>query len=307
MMDRIIRADSTVYIHGENGTGKELVAAEIHQHSLRAGRPFIVQNCSALNDNLLESELFGHRMGAFTGAVSDKPGLFESADTGTFFLDEIGDMSPSLQVKLLRVLQEGTFTPVGGSTVRKVDVRVLCATNRDLQSMVAAGTFREDLFYRINVITLQVPPLRDRRDDIPLLAEYFLQRTQLALGSPQTHKRFTRPTIDVLKQYDWPGNVRELENEIERIVVMSGALVTEIGQDMLSPHIRMSPLLAPQRRKPNIQLPEAIEQLERTMILNELISQGWNKTRAARALGISRRNLIRKCALYGFDKDESDR
>ncbi|MEC8024525.1 MAG: sigma-54 dependent transcriptional regulator [Myxococcota bacterium] len=307
MLDRISTTDSTVYIRGENGTGKELVAAEIHQHSRRATRPFIVQNCSALNDNLLESELFGHRIGAFTGAIRNKPGLFERADTGTFFLDEIGDMSPALQVKLLRVLQEGTFTPVGDNHVRKVDVRVLCATNRDLKAMVDEGSFREDLYYRINVITVTVPPLRERSEDIPLLIDYFLQRAQVQMGNPHTPKRLSNASIDLLRHYEWPGNVRELENEIERIVVMAGPLVTKIAPQLLSPHIRMRPLLSPPKARKALSLPQAIEKLERSMILDELTAQGWNKTRAAKALGISRRNLIRKCALYDFDQDASDR
>ena len=173
--------------------------------------------------------------------------------------------------------------------------------------MVKAGTFREDLFYRINVITLAVPPLRERKDDIVPLANYFLKQTQHALGNLHSHKRFTQSALDLLKKYHWPGNVRELENEVERVVVMSGALVTEIGQDMLSPHIRMHPLLAPQQHSPGLLLPQALERLERTMILDELVAQGWNKTRAAKALGISRRNLIRKCMTYGFDKDDVER
>src|SRR6478752_1451842 len=183
LLDRVVRSESTVLIQGENGTGKELVARAIHNGSDRHDHRFVVTNCSAFNDNLLDSELFGHKRGAFTGAVADKAGLFETADTGTFFLDEIGDMSPALQVKVLRVLQEGTFNRVGDTETRKVDVRIICATNRDLAAMVKDGRFREDLYYRINVINLTLPSLRDRKDDVALLIEYFLGR----------HRRHRRP------------------------------------------------------------------------------------------------------------------
>src|SRR5207245_722941 len=176
LLDKVIDSDSTVLVHGENGTGKELVARAIHYNSARSNQRFVVQNCSAFNDNLLDSELFGHKRGSFTGAIADKQGLFEVAHEGTFFLDEIGDMSPALQVKVLRVLQEGTFIPVGGTDVRRVDVRVVAATNRDLKRMVERGEFREDLYYRVHVINLTIPPLRERREDIPALVEHFLKK-----------------------------------------------------------------------------------------------------------------------------------
>src|SRR4029078_10752190 len=181
---KIVRSESTVLVHGESGTGKELIARAIHFHGPRAKKPFVVQNCSAFNDNLLESALFGYVKGAFTGAVKDKKGLFEVADGGTFFLDEIGDMSPALQVKLLRVLQEGTFTPVGTTEVKQVDVRVIAATHKDLQKMVERGEFREDLYYRINVIKMVVPRLRERLDDMPLLCDHFLRKPHRNKGRP---------------------------------------------------------------------------------------------------------------------------
>ena len=302
-LDRVAHTDATIYIQGENGTGKELVAREIHAHSRRADQPFLVQNCSAMNDNLLESELFGHRRGAFTGAVQDKMGLFEVADNGTFFLDEVGDMSPALQVKLLRVLQEGTFTPVGDVSTRKVDVRAICATNRDLEAMVAEGTFREDLYYRINVIEIRIPPLRERADDIPILAQHFLERAAIRVGESAGQKRLTRDAMRRLVEYAWPGNVRQLENEIERLVILAGPLVSMITEDFLSPRIRHRLLDDPlEALEKGLSLPDALERLERGMIYEELRRNRWNKTHAADALGISRRNLIRKVARYGFDR-----
>jgi transcriptional regulator with GAF, ATPase, and Fis domain len=302
ILDRITASDSTVYIHGENGTGKELVAKEIHEHSRRADAPFIIQNCSALNDNLLESEMFGHKRGAFTGAIADKPGLFDLADGGTFFLDEVGEMSPALQVKLLRVLQDGTFLPVGGNVERKVDVRVLCATNRDLHQMVQERRFREDLYYRINVINVFVPPLRERRDDIPVLTEYFLARSAETRPGPGGLKSLSSGTLQRLTEFDWPGNVRELENEIERMVVLAGSLVSTINEEMLSPRLRHRPVTLPGKGADGLSLPETLEKLEREIIYEELRKNRWNKTRTAKALGISRRNLIRKVDRYGFDR-----
>jgi len=299
LMERYARSDATVYIHGENGTGKELVAAELHRNSGRADRAFVVQNCSALNDNLLESELFGHRRGAFTGAVADKPGLFEMADSGTFFLDEVGDMSPSLQVKLLRVVQEGTFTPVGDNVTRRVDVRLICATHHDLERRVSEGLFRQDLYYRLNVLSLKVPALRDRREDIPLLAEALLDRAERESGQPDGKKRFTDDALAALMAHDWPGNVRELENEIERIVVMTGPFVTRLGPEVLSPHILRRPFrLSDISALPDGLLPDAVERLERAMISRALAAHHGNKSKVANVLGVSRRNLIRKCQEY---------
>ena len=300
LLDRVARSDSTILIQGENGTGKELVARAIHDNSARRDRRFVVTNCSAFNDNLLDSELFGHRRGAFTGAVADKPGLFEVADTGTFFLDEIGDMSPALQVKVLRVLQEGTFNRVGDTETQKVDVRIIAATNRDLKTMVERGQFREDLYYRINVINLVLPSLRQRREDIPLLIGFFLDRQRRnGAGS----KALSDECLARMLTYPWPGNVRELENEIERLVVLSGEDPI-INEDMLSTRIRQHAAVAidePRDVEP-ASLPEAVEALERRMILEALRRNRWNKTRASADLKVSRRNLIRLVQKYGLEQ-----
>ncbi|MBX3250782.1 MAG: sigma 54-interacting transcriptional regulator [Myxococcales bacterium] len=310
ILDRIRGSNATALILGENGTGKELVARAIHRMSKRADKRFVATNCSAFNDNLLESELFGHKRGSFTGAVGDKPGLFTVADGGTFFLDEVGDMSPALQVKLLRVLQEGVFMPVGATEQKKVDVRIIAATNRDLQTMVREGTFREDLYYRLNVVQIRVPSLRERKDDIPLLGEFFLRRLAERDGR---HKTLSRGALDRLLTHHWPGNVRELENEIERLWVLSGDEHL-IGEEHLSPTVGRSP--APERRaaeamtpsaepmalEPGLSLPDAVETLERRMIAEGLRAAKGNKTRAAETLGISRRNLIRKVQAYGLDE-----
>ena len=308
MLERIRSSNATVLVTGENGTGKELVARSIHQHSRRSKQRFVATNCSAFNDNLLESELFGHRRGAFTGAVSDKPGLFQVADGGTFFLDEVGDMSPALQVKLLRVLQEGVFLPVGATEQKRVDVRIIAATNRDLQAMVRDGSFREDLYYRLHVVALRVPPLRERREDIPLLVEHFLGR----LGERDGHtKALSRDAMDRLMAHRWPGNVRELENEIERLWVLSGD-DRLIGEEHLTPTIGRATGSPSRPSGPEssgdesvtisgTRLPEAVEQLERQMIAEGLRKSKGNKTRAAQALGISRRNLIRKVQSYGLE------
>jgi two-component system, NtrC family, response regulator HupR/HoxA len=298
LLDRVVPSDATVLIQGENGTGKELVARAIHELSPRQKRRFLVTNCSAFNDNLLDSELFGHVKGAFTGAVGDKQGLFEAADQGTFFLDEIGDMSPALQVKVLRVLQEGTFTPVGDIEMRKVDVRIIAATNRDLVAMVAAGTFREDLYYRINVINLYIPPLRERSGDLELLAEHFLDKHRRGQAPA---KKLARACLERLLAYTWPGNVRELENEIERLVVFAGddGLIEE---QLLSRRIREpEPARTAAASDTGHSLPRAVDELERRMIVESLLRNDWNKTRAAAELEISRRNLIRLVQKYGLE------
>ena len=303
LLDKVVTSDSTVMIQGENGTGKELIARAVHFNSSRKGRRFVVQNCSAFNDNLLDSELFGHKKGSFTGAISDKQGLFEVADGSTFFLDEIGDMSPSLQVKLLRVLQEGTFIPVGDTRPKTVDVRIIAATNRDLKQMVTNGQFREDLYYRINVINVRIPSLRERRDDIVPLVDHFLECQGRASKGPA--RELSKSCINRLLEYNWPGNVRELENEIERLVVLAGEEGV-IEQDLLSSRI------ARPIRPDNIQgtagttcLPEAIMELERRMIHEVLSRHDWNKTRAAQELSISRRNLIRKVSKYNLEPNRS--
>jgi transcriptional regulator with PAS, ATPase and Fis domain len=295
LLDRVAPSESTVLIQGENGTGKELVARAIHDRSTRREHRFIVTNCSAFNDNLLDSELFGHKRGAFTGAVADKVGLFETADLGTFFLDEIGDMTPALQVKVLRVLQEGTFNRVGDTETRKVDVRILAATNRDLSAMVAAGQFREDLFYRINVINVALPALRERHDDVNVLIDHFLARHRRNGRS----KRLAPDCQAQMLEYPWPGNVRELENEIERLVVLSGDAAT-IDVSLLSPRIRQYTPVATEPVDES-SLPAAVEALERKMIGAALRRHDGNKTRAAEELKVSRRNLIRLAQKYHLE------
>ncbi len=296
LIDRIAPSDATVLVQGENGTGKELVARAIHVGSERRDRAFQVTNCSAFNDNLLDSELFGHKRGAFTGAVVDRPGLFEIADAGTFFLDEIGDMSPLLQVKMLRVLQEGTFNRVGDTETRKVDVRIIAATNRDLRAMVADRRFREDLFYRIHVLSVTLPALRERQSDVPLLIEYFLGRHQQLRP-----KRLTAECAVRMDVYPWPGNVRELENELERLIVLAGDSPT-IGAELLSPRIRQWVPASDEIRVTDPgSLPAAIEALERKMIGAAMRRHSGNKTRAAGELKVSRRNLIRLVQKYELE------
>jgi two-component system response regulator HupR/HoxA len=300
LLDKIKFADSTVMIQGENGTGKELIAKSIHYNSARKDKAFVIQNCSAFNDNLLESELFGHVKGSFTGALKDKKGLFEMADKGTFFLDEIGDTSPQMQVKLLRVLQEGTFTPVGATEMRKVDVRIVAATNKNLREMVENGTFREDLFYRLNVINIRVPPLRERKEDIPVLVDYFL--TKSAESSNKPKKQLMGRAIEKLYDYAWPGNVRELQNEIERACVLAGD-ESKIGHEVLSPKIlEITEKAKVQGARLHGKLKDALEDLEREMIKEGLRRTGWNKSKLAKELGISRAGLIMKVEKYELDK-----
>lgn len=300
LLDKIKNSESTVMVQGENGTGKELIAKAIHYNSPRKEKIFVTQNCSAFNDNLLDSELFGHVKGSFTGAIKDKKGLFEVADGGTFFLDEIGDTSPSMQVKLLRVIQEGTFIPVGATEPRKVDVRILAATNRDLKEMVEKGAFREDLYYRINVINITVPPLRERKEDIPLLCEHFLARC--AQEKSIKAKVLTKRALEKIFDYPWPGNIRELENEMERVTVLAGS-ETKITVDMLSGRIReFGERSKVQGVRIQGKLRDALEELEREMIREGLKRTGWNKSRLAKELGISRAGLINKVEKYNLDK-----
>lgn len=300
LLDKIKGADSTVLVQGENGTGKELIAKSIHYNSLRKDKPFVIQNCSAFNDNLLESELFGHVKGSFTGAVKDKKGLFEMADKGTFFLDEIGDTSPQMQVKLLRVLQEGSFLPVGATEPKKVDVRIVAATNRNLREMVEQGTFREDLYYRLNVINIRVPPMRERKEDIPYLVDFFLQKIAEQTGG--TKRILTKRALEKLYDYPWPGNVRELQNEIERLVVLSGE-ETKLMAELLSPKIlEAGEKSKVQGSRLQGKLKDALEDLEREMIKEGLRRTGWNKSKLAKELGISRAGLIMKVEKYGLDK-----
>jgi len=298
LLERVCDSDSTVLVHGENGTGKELIARALHYNSKRKDKKFVVVNCGAFNENLLESELFGHVKGSFTGAIKDKKGLFEEADGGTLFLDEIGETSPAMQVKMLRVLQEGTFTPVGGTQLKSSNVRVLAATNRDLPGMVKAGLFREDLFYRLNVINVTVPPLRERKEDIPLLVDHFL--TQFGKASSKAVKTISKSCLERLMNHDWPGNVRELENEVERLCVLAGD-DAEVTVDFLSPRIQESANKFPGYRV-NGRLKDALEELEKDMIREGLERTRWNKSRLAKELGISRAGLIMKVEKYGLDK-----
>jgi DNA-binding NtrC family response regulator len=315
VMVKVVDSDVPVLVTGESGTGKEVIANALHANGLRREKPFVVQNCSAFNDNLLESELFGHVKGAFTGAMRDKEGLFEVSDGGTFFLDELGEMSAALQVKLLRVLQDGTFMPVGGTKQKRVDVRIIAATNRNLEEMVAKGTFREDLYYRLNVVNLKLPPLRDRTGDVPLLVDFFLGK--LAERAKQPRKTVTEAAMQALEGYSWPGNIRQLENELQRAVVMAGKdtsidlpslsqnLVTYAAQS--EPYGQQSveaPLLqalSPSAEGKEGRLKEVLDTVERQMIEATLKKCGGNKSEAARQLGISRSNLIAKAQSFGLE------
>lgn len=299
IMAKVVDSDVPVLITGESGTGKEMVATALHANGLRKEKAFVVQNCSAFNENLLESELFGHVKGAFTGAVKDKQGLFEVADGGTFFLDELGEMSPALQVKLLRVLQDGTFMPVGGTKQKKVDVRIIAATNRNLEEMVKKGTFREDLYYRLNVVSLRLPPLRERAGDIPLLVQFFL--SSIAAKIKQAVKQISPDAMSALEAFTWPGNIRQLENEIQRAYVMSGK-DEKITRACLSPSVvgavSSGGAAAVSLDKP---LKDILTQVEREMIQQALARCDGNKSEAARQLGISRSNLIAKSQEYGLE------
>ena len=299
LIEKVSASHLPVLITGESGTGKELVASALHYQSPRKNRPFMIQNCSAFNEQLLESELFGHVKGAFTGAIRDKQGLFEAADGGTFFLDELGEMSPALQVKLLRVLQDGTFTPVGGTKPKKVDVRIVAATNRNVDEMVAKGSFREDLYYRLNVVNIKLPPLRERKVDIPLLVDYFLEQYVKRHGGEK--KLLSTDALLVLADYGWPGNIRELQNELERLIVMSGK-DTQITADLISPRITQGISVGESASAAEGKLKDAIEKLEREMIRSSMERNGGNKSEVSRELGISRSNLIAKVQAYGLEK-----
>lgn len=291
---RVAPTNTTVLIRGESGTGKELIAHALHYNSPRAGRPFIRVSCAALPETLIEAELFGYEKGAFTGAQARKKGRFELADGGTLFLDEIGDLSPGMQVKLLRVLQEREFERVGGTTTLKVNVRLLAATNRDLEKAMADGTFREDLYYRLNVFSIFVPPLRERKDDVLLLAEHFLERYAREHGKPI--KRIATSAIDMLASYHWPGNVRELENVIARAV-----LVCE-GNVMHGYHL--PPTLQTAEGSgtvPRVSLTEAVETFERDMIQDALKTTRGNRAKAAKLLNTTERIIGYKVKKYAID------
>jgi Nif-specific regulatory protein len=296
MCDRVAPSNATVLLLGETGTGKEMSARYVHQASPRRDRPFIAINCAALAETLLESELFGHEKGAFTGATTQKLGRFEMANNGTLFLDEIGDISSSIQVKLLRVLQEKELVRVGGSKTIACDVRIIAATNRDLKKAVEEETFREDLYYRLNVFPIQLPPLRQRREDIPELVEYFVEKSSADLG-------VAKPKVDadsmaLLTQHDWPGNIRELQNVIERAVLMCDGAVVQA--DHLPREITGDALPPPASGGGE----SSLWDYERALIIKSLKDSNWNQSQASRALGISRDNLRYRIKKYNIEIDK---
>ena len=295
MVETVAPTDSTVLVTGESGTGKEVIARYLHDLSPRADNSFLSINCGALPESLLESELFGHVKGSFTGAVKDRAGLFTAANKGTFFLDEIGETTAATQVKLLRVLQQREVIPVGGTESQPIDVRMIAATNRDLEEEIKRGSFRSDLFYRLNVIAIHLPPLRERRDDIPVLAAKFLTRDAALRGG--VPMRLSDDALDAMQVYDWPGNVRELENAMERAVILSSG--DTIGVDALPERVtarRVEPLVA-ERAIVN----PTLDAIERAYIMWVLQSEGGNKSRTASTLGIDASTLYRKLARYETD------
>jgi two-component system response regulator HupR/HoxA len=310
LVGRVAPFDLSVMVTGESGTGKEMIARAIHYESRRASKAFITENCGALPDTLLESELFGYKRGAFTGAVEDRVGLFQQADGGTLFLDEIGETSPAFQVKLLRVLQEGEFRPLGSNRPVHVDVRVIAATNRDLEDDVRTGRFREDLYYRLATISLHIPPLRERPMDLPLLARRLLDSSCNALGKPV--EGFTNEALACIAAYRWPGNVRELQNEILRMVALS--TTPQLGADLLSPRVLRTPVGDFDEARPDDELAwaaglsgglkERMDQLEMHVLKEAMIRHRWNKSRAARELGLSRVGLRAKLVRHGLEQAE---
>ncbi|HQU28119.1 MAG: sigma-54 dependent transcriptional regulator [Nitrospirales bacterium] len=293
LIARVAPTESTVLIHGETGTGKELIARAIHANSLRREGPFVAVDCGTLAENLLESELFGHERGAFTGALTLKKGLMESANQGTCFLDEIGDISPNLQSKLLRVLQEHEIRRVGGMESIKVDVRIIAATNKNLKTLVAAGKFREDLFYRLNVVMVHLPPLRDRKEDLPTLIHYFLDK-YTRVNNKAIHGVHPQ-AMTLLMQYQWPGNIRELEHTIERAIVMT-------PHSVIMPHDLPLAVVAPPPSSEPVTTSswKTLEQLEREHLLKVLDAQQGDENRTADILGIHRKTLQRKLKEYGL-------
>jgi DNA-binding NtrC family response regulator len=294
MVARIAPTSSTVLIRGESGTGKELVARAVHDQSKRKGKPFIKVICAALPETLIESELFGYEKGAFTGAVASKPGRFELAEGGTIFLDEIGELTPATQVKLLRVLQDRQFERVGGTQTLRADVRVLAATHRDLEALVREGKFREDLFYRINVVPVRMPALRERPADIPLLAEHFMKKFRQEHGKPSV--KLDGKAVESLASHGWPGNVRELQNVVERLVVLnqSGLILEQDVKPCLAPKLTDAQAAGP------VALGASVAGAEKSAIEAALKAAGGNRTHAAKALGISRRTLHNKLNEHGI-------
>jgi two-component system nitrogen regulation response regulator NtrX len=295
--------NASVLITGENGTGKELVARNIHYQSPRRGKPFVEINCAAIPEELIESELFGHEKGAFTGAVAQKKGKFDMADGGTIFLDEIGDMSLKTQAKVLRILQERKFERVGGTKTVDVDVRVIAATNKILEEEIKSGNFREDLFYRLNVVPFTVPPLRERREDIPLLIEHFLNGFCKREG--KEGKRISPDAMELIKDYEWPGNVRELKNIIERLIIMTEGSVIDVAAlpSYMTSH-GVAREVMPSRLENVLEcntLREAREEFEKEFILQKLEENNWNVSKTAEIIELERSNLYRKMKSYGID------
>jgi DNA-binding NtrC family response regulator len=302
-VEKVADTDSTVLITGDSGTGKELVARALHYNSRRAGRSLVTVNCGAIPEELLESELFGHVKGAFTNAIGHREGRFAAANGGTIFLDEIGDMSPTLQVKLLRVLQERTFEPVGSSKTQCVDVRVIAATNQDLEQLIEERRFREDLYYRLHVLPIRVPPLRERADDIPLLVHHFIDVANQDRGT--SIDGITDAAMEQLVQYEWPGNVRQLENLMERMAILQNT--GDIDVDQLPPEIaqaRKTVATAPRIPPEGLSFNNVVDQVETDMILQALEQTHWNKNRAATLLGLNRTTLLEKIKKKGLRQRE---
>jgi Nif-specific regulatory protein len=293
---RVAGSNATVLLLGETGTGKEVLSRHIHNNSPRKERPFVAINCAALPETLLESELFGHEKGSFTGAVAQKVGRFELANGGTLFLDEIGDISHSTQIKLLRVLQEREFVRVGGTKTVECDVRIIAATNRDLQKAMKEGTFREDLFYRLNVFPIRTPPLRERREDIPLLVEHFVRLSSVQLNVPVP--QVTEEALAMLASYNWPGNIRELQNVVERAVLLSDGLT--IGAAQMPREVAGDTSEA----QPPGKADAGLWGYEKALIIKALKEAGWNQTKAAKALGISRDNLRYRLKKYEIERPD---
>jgi Nif-specific regulatory protein len=295
-LDKVVDTRVSVLIEGETGTGKELIASSVHYRSKRKDKLFVAQNCAAFPENLLESELFGHKRGAFTGATDEKKGLFEIADGGTLFLDELGELPLSLQAKLLRALQEGEIRPIGATQSKQVNVRIVAATNKNLETEVKAGRFREDLYYRLKVFPLRVPPLRERRDDIAKLAVFFLDRYTREMG--KSVPGFAQETLEILSAYDFPGNVRELQNEVQRLVIQAddGAFLTP---ELLSPRVRQIETVLLSAGAAKGSLKEMVDQVERHILIEALREHGNNKTAAAKTLGITREGLHKKLKQLG--------
>ena len=306
LIEKVADTDGTVLISGASGTGKELIATAIHYNSSRSDKPMVVINCGAIPEELLESELFGHEKGAFTGAYKNRTGRFEMANGGTFFLDEIGEMSPSLQVKLLRVLQEQKFEKVGGTKTIHVDVRIIAATNKNLTIAINKGKFREDLYYRLNVIPIKVPSLKQRKSDIPLLIDYFLKKFQQENRAPI--KGFSAKALEDMIEFDWPGNVRELENVIKRLTILCDHEVVQVED--LPEHVRRKSSAIESAEEDlldkDLNLNDAVKDYEKRLILEALEKSNWVKTKAAKLLNINRTTLVEKIKKQNLDEKNSE-